>query len=89
MTEEEGTTNRESGGNQSKKIDSVNVSLQSCRKIEWKIKIGILEGGIELLLISQTPWGGVFLKCTSVQRGAAAYELGNTSSRTITEVKQR
>ena len=49
MWEEEGTTNCESGGDQSKEIGPVNVSLQSCRKIGWKIKIDILEGGFPVL----------------------------------------
>ena len=31
----------------------------------------------------------VFLLATNLPFGAAAYQLGNTSSRTITEVKQR
>ena len=56
MWEEEGTTNCES-----KEIDPVNVSLQSCRKIGWKIKIGILEGGIGFLGLLKRPppsWGG-------------------------------
>ena len=67
MWEEEGTTNCESGGDQSKKIDLVNVSLQSCRKIGWKIKIGILEGGIGFLWLLKRPpppsWGGDFKVC--------------------------
>ena len=69
MWEEEGTTNCESGGDQSKEIDPVNVSLQSCRKIGWKIKIGILEGGIGLLWLLKRPplQGGDFGKC-KVQR---------------------
>ena len=60
MREEEGTTNCESGGDQSKEIDPVNVSLQSCRKIGWKIKIDILEGGIGFLYLLKRPphWGG-------------------------------
>ena len=74
MWEEEGTTNCESGGDQSKEIDPVNVSLQSCRKIGWKIKIGILEGGIGFLWLLQRPpllGGGTlrYAKCKELKGG--------------------
>ena len=52
-----------------KKIDTVNVSRHSCRKIDWKIKIDILEGGIVLhLLLERPPRFEGLLKVQKVQR---------------------
>ena len=79
MWEEEGTTNCESGGDQSKEIDPVNVSLQSCRKIGWKIKIGILEGGIGLLWLLKRPplqGGGLWEVQSAKTSNVACFWLG-------------
>ena len=70
------------------RIECIQVNLQKAKLAQLEISRRITQfnkNGSPFIIFAQEP----MVTNKSAVKGVAAYQLGNTSSRTITEVKQR